>query len=201
MTFIVGVTGGIGSGKTAATDYLATLGITVVDADIVAREVVEPGQPALASIVEHFGNAILQPDGKLNRAALREIVFADPSQRKVLEGITHPAISAAIMQQLHSAQSPYVVLASPLLLETPQHTLSHRVLLIDSPEHLQLERTAARDNVSAEQVKAIIKVQMPRAEKQQRAHDIILNDGSLSALHKALDHYHLQYLELAKKHE
>src|SRR5699024_7199204 len=114
MTFIVGVTGGIGSGKTAATDYLATLGITVGDADSVAREVVEPGHPALTSTVEHLGNATLQPEGKLTRAALREIVLADPSQRKVLEGSTPPAISAAIMQQLHSAQSPYVALASPL---------------------------------------------------------------------------------------
>lgn len=200
MTFIVGVTGGIGSGKSAATDYLATLGITIVDADVVAREVVEPGQPALAQIVAHFGSEVLLPSGALNRPTLRDIVFANPKQRKILESITHPSIGASIMQQLQNANSPYAVLASPLLLETQQHQLSHRILLIDTPETLQLERTAKRDSVSTEQVRAIMATQMPRLDKQQRAHDIILNDGPLEALHNALERHHQQYLYYAKHH-
>lgn len=200
MTFIVGITGGIGSGKSAATDYLATLGITIVDADVVAREVVEPGQPALAQIADHFGSDVLLPTGQLNRATLRDIVFANPEQRKILESITHPAIGTAIVQQLQSASSPYAVLASPLLLETQQHQLAHRILLIDTPESLQLERTSKRDSVPQEQVRAIMQVQMPRHEKQQRAHDIILNDGTLAALHNALNLHHQQYLNYAKNH-
>jgi|SRR5699024_810993 len=200
MTFIVGVTGGIGSGKSAATNYLANLGITIVDADVVAREVVQPGQPALVQIATHFGNEVLLPSGELNRATLREIIFANPEQRKILENITHPAIGAAITQQLQQASSPYAVLASPLLLETQQHQLAHRILLIDTPENLQLERTSKRDSVPQAQVRAIMQVQMPRIEKQQRAHDIILNDSTLVALHSALEVHHQQYLNYAKHH-
>src|SRR5699024_9074048 len=150
MALIVGLTGGIGSGKTAASDYLASLGITIVDADVVAREVVEPGQPALAQIETHFGREVILPNGHLNRATLRDIVFANPEQRKILEQITHPAIGAAIIAQLQAATSPYSVLASPLLLETSQHQMVKRILLIDVPEDLQIARTTTRDNRSEE---------------------------------------------------
>src|SRR5690625_852812 len=111
MAFIIGLTGGIGSGKTAASDYLAEQGITIVDADVVARQVVEHGQPALERIAAHFGTEVIRPDGSLDRPTLRDIVFANPEQRKVLEQITHPAIGQAIVQQLQAATSPYAVLA------------------------------------------------------------------------------------------
>lgn len=195
--FVVGLTGGIGSGKTAASDYLAGLGITVVDADLVSRQVVEPGQLALAAIAAHFGAGVLDAEGRLDRRALREIVFADPAQRNVLEQITHPAIGAEILRQLQASRSPYTLLVSPLLLESSQHQLTHRILLIDAPEQLQQQRTELRDQVPASQVQAIIAAQMARGERQSRAHDVVINDGPLDALHRQLDELHQQYLRLA----
>lgn len=194
---IIGLTGGIGSGKTAASDYLASKGIAVVDADLIARQVVTPGQPALRAIIERFGAQIVQPDGTLDRRALRAIVFADSSARADLEAITHPAIDAEIRRQLAASCSPYTVLVSPLLLETRQRTLVDRVLLIDVPEALQLARTRQRDQVDEAQVRAIIAAQMSRADKCQQADDIICNDGDLASLHQQLDRCHARYLALA----
>jgi len=198
--FVVGLTGGIGSGKTAASDYLDSKGITVVDADLVSRLVVEPGQPALQAIAERFGSAVIQQDGTLDRRALREIVFADPTARKDLEAITHPAIGAEIFRQLHHASSPYTLLVSPLLLESSQHKMAQRILLIDVPEALQLARTASRDQVAETQVKAIIAAQMSRADKRQRADDIVVNDADLASLHRQLDSLHETYLKMAQAH-
>ena len=197
--FVVGLTGGIGSGKTAASDYLASKGITVVDADLVSRLVVEPGQPALRAIAVRFGDHILQP-GTLDRRALREIVFADPAARKDLEAITHPAIAAEIFRQLQASSSAYTLLVSPLLLESSQHKMTQRILLIDVPEELQLLRTASRDQVAEAQVKAIIAAQMSRADKRQRADDIVVNDADLSSLHRQLDALHTTYLKMAQAH-
>ncbi|MBZ2189675.1 dephospho-CoA kinase [Alcanivorax sp. JB21] len=194
--FVVGLTGGIGSGKTAASDYLAEKGIVVVDADLASRVVVEPGQPALDEIEARFGSSVIAADGTLDRRALRERVFADPEERKALEAITHPAIGAEIMRQLQAARSPYTVLVSPLLLETSQHKMAQRILLVDVPEALQIARTTARDTVAAEQVEAIMAAQMPRAEKLARADDVVVNDGDLSHLHAQLDTLHAQYLAM-----
>lgn len=196
--FVVGLTGGIGSGKTAASDYLASKGIVVVDADIVAREVVAPGQPALEAIRGHFGDPVIQADGQLDRRALREIVFADPAARKTLEGITHPAIAQSIIRQLQSAQSAYAILASPLLLETSQKDMVNRVLLVDVPEAVQIRRTTSRDQVDETQVRAIIAAQMARNDRQARADDIVTNDGTLADLHQQLDALHERYLEAAR---
>lgn len=192
--FVVGLTGGIGSGKTAASDYLASKGITVVDADLASRVVVQPGQPALARIAERFGADKLNADGTLNRAALRSVVFADKQALKDLEGITHPAIRDELVRQLQAATSPYVLLVSPLLLETNQHELVDRVLLIDVPEDVQVARTAQRDQVAASQVKAIMDAQMPRQQRRDKADDIVVNDSTLDALHDALDRLHQDYL-------
>ncbi|MCC1495285.1 dephospho-CoA kinase [Alcanivorax sp. 1008] len=200
MMFVVGLTGGIGSGKTAASDYLASKGITVVDADLVSRLVVQPGQPALQAIAERFGAGVIQPDGTLDRRALREIVFADPSARKDLEAITHPAIGAEILRQLQTSSSPYTLLVSPLLLESSQHKMAQRILLIDVPEALQLSRTASRDQVAETQVKAIMAAQMSRADKHQRADDIVTNDADLASLHRQLDTLHETYLKMAHAH-
>ncbi|MFN3713948.1 MAG: dephospho-CoA kinase [Alcanivoracaceae bacterium] len=198
--FVVGLTGGIGSGKTAASDYLASKGITVVDADVAARVVVEPGQPALAAIRERFGDQVIQADGGLDRRALRDIVFADTAARKDLEAITHPAIGAELLRQLQASASRYTLLVSPLLLESSQHRLANRILLIDVPESLQLSRTASRDKVAETQVRAIMAAQMPRQEKRQRADDIVVNDADLASLHQQLDRLHQQYLKMAADH-
>ena len=197
---VIGLTGGIGSGKTAASDYLASKGICVVDADLAARIVVEPGQPALAAIRQRFGDGVIQADGALDRRALREIVFADSNARKDLEAITHPAIGAEIVRQHSASTSPYTLLVSPLLLESSQHKLAHRVLLIDVPEEVQLHRTANRDKVAEAQVRAIIAAQMSREEKRRRADDIVTNDADLAALHQQLDALHETYLKMAKSH-
>lgn len=197
---VIGLTGGIGSGKTAASDYLASKGISVVDADLAARVVVEPGQPALDAIRQRFGDGVIQADGSLDRRALREIVFADSAARKDLEAITHPAIGEEIVRQLRASTSPYTLLVSPLLLESSQHKLANRILLIDVPEAVQLSRTASRDKVAEAQVKAIIAAQMPREEKRRRADDIVINDADLATLHQQLDALHETYLKMAESH-
>lgn len=194
---VIGLTGGIGSGKTMATDYLHHRGITIVDADLAARVVVEPGQPALQEIAEAFGEHVIRQDGTLDRAALRQTVFADPRQRQRLEAITHPRIAEEIRQQLAVSTSPYTVLVSPLLFESGQHHFADRVLLIDAPEADQKKRASQRDKVSEEQIAAIMAVQMSREQRRARADDIVLNNGSLQALHAALEQLHQHYLALA----
>ena len=154
---IVGITGGIGSGKSAVTQQLESLGITVIDADIVAREVVEPGETALQSISSHFG--------ELNRAELRALVFEKPEERKWLENLLHPLIRKRIVAQLNASNSSYTVLVSPLLLETDQHSLTDHIVVVDLPKELQIKRTMSRDNNNEKQVEAIINAQMQREEK------------------------------------
>lgn len=192
--WILGVSGGIGSGKTAATDYFQTLGICVVDADVVAREVVRPGESVLVAIAAHFGAHILQADGNLNRAALREIVFSDSAQRHVLEAITHPAIQQRLQQQCAAAQSPYAILASPLLWESGQVSLTQRSLLIDVSETTQLARASHRDGVSEAQIRAIMTAQWTRKQRLAAADDCISNEGSLAELHERIDALHQTYL-------
>ena len=198
MRFILGITGGIGSGKSAATQWFESQGITIVDADIVAREVVEPGQLALKSIQDAFGDWVLLEDGNLDRRALREHIFQFPEARQDLEKITHPAIRQSIIQQLQQAESPYVILVSPLLFETNQHELVQHTLLVDADEQTQLQRASQRDGQSEEQIRKIIAAQMPRTQKQQLADDIVINDGLLEHLHQQLKPLHFSYLQRAE---
>lgn len=188
--FVVGITGGIGSGKSAVTDYLETLGITVVDADKVARVVVEPGTSGLAAITEHFGMDVLLANGGLDRAALRKIVFDNHNERKVLEEITHPRIRDEIIRQLSEASSPYVVLSSPLLLESGQNTLADYVVVVDVPEEVQLKRTMARDDNSEALVKQIMAAQLDRQTRLSRADASIMNDTSLEELYERVEALH-----------
>lgn len=197
MKFILGLTGGIGSGKSAASQWFEQHGIVVVDADVVAREIVEVGQPALLQIQQAFGDWVLQEDGTLNRRALREHIFQFNDARRILESITHPAIRQSIIQQLQDAQSPYVILVSPLLFETNQHELTDHTLLIDASIELQIQRAAQRDGQNIEQIHRIIAAQMPREQKQQLADDIVLNDGHLEHLYAHLQPLHEQYLQRA----
>jgi len=188
--FVVGITGGIGSGKSAVTDHLETLGITVIDADKVARVVVEPGTAGLAAIVEHFGTDILLADGGLDRAMLRKIVFDNSDERKALEAITHPRIHDEIARQLSQASSPYVVLSSPLLLESGQNTFADYVVVVDVPEEVQLKRTMARDDNSEALVKQIMAAQLDRHTRLSRADTSIPNDGSLETLYERVEQLH-----------
>lgn len=199
MSFILGITGGIGSGKSAATQWFESQGIVVVDADIVAREVVDLGQPTLKEIQLSFGDWVLLEDGNLNRRPLRDHIFQFPEARETLEKITHPAIRQSIIQQLQQAESPYVILVSPLLFETNQHELVHHTLLIDANEQTQLQRASQRDGQNEEQIRKIISVQMPRTQKQLLANDIVMNDGLLEHLHQQLKPLHLKYLQSAEQ--
>lgn len=197
--FIVGLTGGIGSGKTAASNHFKSLGITVVDADEVSRQVVEPGQPALAQISEHFGKDILDADGRLNRRALRNIIFENPTEKKWLESLLHPLIAQETFRQLQNSSSPYTLFVSPLLIEIGQDKMTHRILVIDAPEHAQVARTVIRDNSDEESVKAIINTQSSRAHRLEKADDIIINDSDLAHLKAQVEHFHALYLRLARE--
>ena len=181
MTPIIGLTGGIGSGKSFVAARFAELGIRVVNADAVAREVVAKGEPALARIREHFGEDIVLPTGELDRRALRGIIFADPAQKKWLENLLHPIIRLRIVDQLQAATSPYAILESPLLLETDQHLLVEKIIVVDVDEATQIARASARDGSDVEQIKSIIASQMPRAEKLKKADFVIDNSGSREA--------------------
>lgn len=195
---IIGVTGGIGSGKTAVTDEFKKLGIEIVDADIAARTIVEKGRPALEKIQDRFGPQILQDNGELNRAQLRKIIFEDSEQRKWLEQLTHPLIRDEIIGGLRSATSPYVILSSPLLIESGQFHLVKRTLIVDVPVELQIERTCQRDNNPKPQVQAIIDAQISREKRLEHADDILSNDKDMANLVNQVRSLHQTYLDMSK---
>ncbi|WP_442112215.1 dephospho-CoA kinase [Pseudomonas sp. NUPR-001] len=194
--WILGLTGGIGSGKSAAAQRFVELGVHLVDADQAARWVVEPGRPALARIVEHFGPGVLQEDGQLDRAALRQLIFSNPEQRRWLEALLHPLIGQEIFSYLAKAESPYAVFVSPLMVESGQYQRTQRLLVIDAPQELQVQRTLLRDQTSPEQVEAILKAQASREERLRHAHDVLVNDRDLNWLHSEVDRLHHFYLTL-----
>lgn len=194
--WVLGLTGGIGSGKSAAAERFAELGLDVVDADQAARWVVEPGRPGLAALAEHFGAGILQADGRLDRAALRQLIFAEPAQRRWVEGVLHPLIALEIDAALARATSPYAVFVSPLMVESGQSRLAKRLLVIDAPIAQQRARTLARDHGSAEQVEAILKAQASREQRLSRADDVIVNDRDLAWLRSEVQRLHAFYLTL-----
>lgn len=187
---IIGLTGGIGSGKTAVSETFEKLGITVVDADLASRVVVEKGKPCLEEIAKHFGDDILNENDELNRAKLREIIFNSDSEKLWLESLLHPAIAEQIKDELNASKSPYTILVSPLLLETNQRDFCDKVLVVDVPIELQMERTTKRDGVSKDQVKSIIKSQINRDERLQLADEIIINEGSIEDLEMIVRELH-----------
>ncbi len=194
--FVVGVTGGIGCGKTAVTDYLAAKGLIIADADQAARVVVEPGRPALRTIAKHFGDHLIQADGSLDRKALRDVVFSNTEQRRWLEQLLHPLINQQLQFEIKQAQSPYVILVSPLLFEAKQNHMVDRVLVIDTTKEIQIQRAIARDNMTKEQAEAILHSQTSREQRQKLADDLIDNSSTLNALHQQLEKLHIQYLRL-----
>jgi len=194
---IVGLTGGIGSGKSTIARLFADQGVHWVDADDVAREVVVPGTPALKAISEHFGKDILLDSGELNRAELRSWIFQDDTERQWLEQLLHPLIREAMLEQLkpQSYDLPYTLLVSPLLLETDQHTLVDRIVVIDVPVEVQIERTVSRDGNTPEQVQRIIDAQMSRDKRVGKADHIITNAGGVEDAKAQVAKLHAQFVD------
>jgi len=196
--WILGLTGGIGSGKSSAAQCFAELGIDCVDVDQIARQVVEPGTAALAEIARQFGSDSLLADGQLNRAALRGRIFADPTQRKWLENLLHPLIRQQLQTNLAAAKSLYAILVSPLLIETDQRLICSRILVIDLPRELQIARSMQRDGNTREQIESILNAQLSREERLKHADDVLLNNQDLAWLQSEVGRLHRFYLELFK---
>ncbi|HHQ4557129.1 dephospho-CoA kinase [Aeromonas hydrophila] len=198
--YVVAITGGIGSGKTTVANQFAELGIEVVDADVIAREVVEPGTPALAAIAAHFGSEVITPAGQLNRRRLRERVFTDPQAKSWLNALLHPLIRTEMQRQCAAARSPYCLLVVPLLVENRLTALANRVLVIDVDEATQIERTCRRDGVSHEQAQAILAAQASRAERLAAADDVLDNqNGTPEAIKSRILALHETYLAFASQ--
>jgi dephospho-CoA kinase len=195
---IVGLTGGIGSGKTAVSNHLQSLGATVVDADLVSRQVVAPGTEALLQIGKHFGDDILAADGALDRAKLREIIFHNPAEKTWLESLLHPLIGAETFRQIETADGPYVLYVTPLLTESGQDQMCDETIVVDVEEQTQIKRTTARDNNSEKTVKAIIASQASRQQRLKIATHIINNDSTLADLLVKAESVHKQLLLNAK---
>ena len=203
MTYVVGLTGGIGSGKSTIAELFAELGVPIIDADLVARQVVEKGSPLLAEIVAHFGPEILLEDGALDRAALREKVFNHESEKQWLNQLLHPAIRHEMLRQLAAQRMPYCIFMVPLLIENKLTALCQRVLVVDVSEQTQLTRASQRDNNQLPLIKNIMQSQVSRLVRLQHADDVINNDADLSESlpqlkQKVLDLHH-HYLQLAEK--
>lgn len=195
----IGLTGGIASGKSAASAHFARLGAAVIDTDQLSRELVEPGQPALAEIVSAFGPAILQADGRLDRAGLRDLVFADQGHRRRLEAILHPRIRSGMLARAERTAAPYVIFVVPLLAETGQHELVDRVLVVDLPRELQRARLQQRDRLDPTRVEQMLAAQADRGARNDLADDIIDNSGDLASLHAQVEKMHDKYLELSAR--
>ena len=199
--WILGLTGGIGSGKTTVANLFAAEGIPLVDADQIARELVMPGRPALGQIVAHFGPQILRADGSLDRATLRTCVFQDEAQKQWLNELLHPLIREELQRRCKEAQGPYVILVAPLLFENGLENQVQRTLGIDVSEETQIARTCRRDGNSPELVRAIMASQLPRSERIRRSDDRLDNDRvSLSELTTQVTRLHLNYLALSSQH-
>ncbi|MBP2700575.1 dephospho-CoA kinase [Photobacterium lucens] len=199
MSLVIGLTGGIGSGKTTVANLFAdTYGIDIIDADIVAREVVEPNTSGLNAIIEKCGKEILLEDGTLNRAKLRDAIFSQPELKAWLNNLLHPLIREKMQQDINQSQSPYCLLVVPLMVENNLQTMTHRLLVVDVDEQVQIERTQQRDNVSIEQIKNILASQASREQRLDAADDVITNNGDNKALVSQVEQLHLQYLKMSQ---
>jgi len=195
---IIGLTGGIGSGKSVASDKFKSLGVAVVDADVASRTVVEPGKPALKEIQDHFGSGIITTEGKLDRNKLREIIATDAEERKWLESVLHPKIGEQITKEISESTSVYTLFVAPLLLETNSQEMCSRVVVVDVPKDVQIQRTAKRDKVSPNQVEQMVAAQMKREKRLEKADDVLLNSGTIEDLEKQVEELHKKYIQMAE---
>ena len=198
MPYTVALTGGIGSGKSTVANAFAKHGVEIIDADVIARQVVKPGLPALTAIAAHFGAAILHADGTLNRSALRQIIFSSPAEKTWLNQLLHPLIHAETERQLRAARSPWCLWVIPLLVENQLEKFADRILVIDVDPAIQIERTMSRDSVTREQAKKIIAAQATRAARLSVADDIIENNGYPDEVLPLVAELHQRYLTLAR---
>jgi len=196
--YVVVLTGGIASGKSTVSELFASLGVPIVDTDVIARDLVRPGKPALDAITREFGRGILDEGGGLDRSRMRSIVFSDPESRHRLEAILHPAIGAEAERQIHSLNSPYCILVVPLLAESGRYQWADRVLVVDVDEETQISRLMARDNVSREQAEAALRAQTSRKRRLALADDVIENEGNVRALEDRVASLHEKYSARAK---
>lgn len=195
--FIVGLTGGIGAGKSTVAELFQAQGVPVLDADAIARELVDKDKPALARLVAAFGREILDDNGALKRAKLRALVFSDAARRKQLEALLHPLIREEMQARLAQLKAPYSIVCIPLLVETGQTASVQRVLVIDAPDELRRRRVVARDGLSESEFNAILAAQASRSERLAAANDVIVNDGGRDALKQRVDELHRYYSQLA----
>jgi len=193
----IGLTGGIGCGKTTVTQLFEKRNVPVVDADVISHAIVQSGQPALLLLKQAFGDPVLLPNGALNREYLRELVFKNPSKKKVLEAILHPIIYKTMYQALEKFDYPYGILSIPLLLETGHHEQVDRILAIDCPEALQIKRVKARDQLSDSMINSIMSTQCSRSFRLSHADDVLINDGPLTNLDSKVQKLHNFYLEMS----
>jgi dephospho-CoA kinase len=199
-TLVVGLTGGIGSGKTTVANGFSSHGVPVIDTDMLARELVEPGQPALDEIISVFGTDCVTPDGQLKRDYIRQQIYSDTGLKRRLEAILHPKIRQRIRALLADIREPYCIVVIPLLLETQQTDLVDRILVVDAPEKEQLARVAARDSLSDNTIMAIMQSQANRKTRLQAADDIIVNDRDLESLTARILELHTHYMDIAYDH-
>lgn len=196
---VIGLTGGIGSGKSTVAGHFSEAGAPIIDADEIAHALVAPGAPGLAAIIAAFGHGFLQEDGRLDRVKLRQLVFSDPPRRRQLEATLHPLIRRRINKLIGEIRAPYCIVVIPLLLETGQTDLVDRILVIDAPPQTQLHRVVARDNLAADEIRAIMDAQTGRAARLAAADDVICNDGTREELAVRVRTLHEKYLEMAQQ--
>ncbi len=197
--FVVGLTGGIGSGKTAVANLFSRQGIEIIDADEISRTLVKTGSPVLEAIIKHFGSSITDAEGNLDRKQLRELVFADNAEKEWLENLLHPLVRQEIERQVAASSSQYVIIVVPLLLESGNYSDVDRILVIDVPEDVQLERIKKRDGSSETLARSIMDAQMKREERLESADDVISNNSGIDSLEKQVKNLHNQYLQLSVK--
>ncbi|HEX2200946.1 MAG TPA: dephospho-CoA kinase [Gammaproteobacteria bacterium] len=196
MTLLIGLSGGIGTGKSTVCKLFAERGVAVIDADAVAKELVALDQPALQAIVQEFGKGIIDAKGRLRRDRLRSIVFSDPEQRKRLEKLLHPLILEEMLSRANRAEGPYCILCIPLLVETDQSSAVDRVLVVDAPEALQIQRVMERDHLTIDEIKAIMHAQASREDRLEAADDVIMNASDMTKLAEQVNALHQKYLAL-----
>lgn len=195
LTLKVGLTGGIACGKTTVTNQFAQLGVPIVDADIIAHALVEPGQPALESIIQAFGAELIDNNGRLNRTKLRTLVFADEQHRQRLEAILHPLVKKTMLEQVADLNVPYCLLSIPLLIEKQWFDIVDRILVVDCPPALQRQRLQVRDGLNSDEIESIINAQAGRAKRLAMADEVIYNDNDMEYLHKQVLALHQQYTD------